>query len=1327
MALDTVIASGGAVTEPIAIVGCGCNLPGGISTLEELFVALRDGRHCVTEVPFDRWDTDAYYDSDPLTPGKSYVRHGGFVSDIDCFDAAFFGISDVEASRMDPQQRMALQTVWHTLENAGQSAEELLHSNTGVFLAMMNTNGYLQLKGEFEGVEGITAYDSTGDAMSITAGRISHFLGLEGPCFAVDTACSGSMVAVHLARQSILAGDCDSAIVLGVNAILHPTIHIAFSKVGLMSRSGQCRAFDKAADGYVRGEGCVAVLLRRQSLAIARGDHILARIIGTAINQDGRTSALTAPNVHMQEKVIRLALARVGASSNEVGYVEAHGTGTTVGDPTEMSALVNVYGLERSQQDPLYVGSVKTNFGHLESAAGLLGLVKAALSLDREKIFPSLHFTHLNPNIDLCHAPISVPTAAIAWPRGERPRLAGVNSFSYSGTNAHAVLQEAPCPGDGYESASGRSAELVVLSAKSAITLQDLADRWTAFMQEDTLTPLSDIAFTAATGRSHMRHRVAVVGRDKDDVKKKIEAWRAGHISMGLVAGQVKPGRIPRVAFVFTGQGAQYSGMGRQLYETEAPFKAAIDRCAALMDSPLGVPLLDVLFGKAATELLGDTRYVQPALFAVEYALTELLRQWGIEPSVVMGHSVGEIVAACVAGVLDVEGAVRFVVARGRLMGELPRVGKMLAVDATPEEARGWIAGKEMEVSVAAVNGSHSIIISGRDSVVDDVAGMVRAQGRRAIELKVSHAFHSPLMDPILKELGHVAASLQTAPARIPVISNLTGAIMDTPVDPQYWASHARQPVLFHQGMADIIRRGCSIVVEVGPHPTLLAASTGLDTTKTRCMTTLMRDGADVQHIFETLGSLFASGVSVNFNRVFWESYYRRVPLPLYPFRRDRHWLGKNITVDIPPKVPPNLHPMLGRAVSIGFRKAVFESSISATHPWTDHRVLGVTVFPGSGYLEMAARGYAAFRGRDWRSVVLRNVQFERPLILGYRAAKKVNLSLEYAPDIGEAAFSVHAEVNGNKEIYCRGRISASEDINLTVMKADLDRMVSQLGIGTFYGELRKAGLEYGANFSTVRQLRIGPQGSGEAIGRITSSPYEEETDTHPFTLTTMLDGCMQVCGAAFQSLENTDLRGTFIPASIQSVTIYRPLLPQVWSHAIVRTNADGQAALACIRVLSGEGELLIDLDGLELRIKVSLTGREDHDSVQDQGNTAKRTAWESRRDDLVSLLRPLPYDKRLLVVAEWLTTEVMDTLGQAAEDLDIKELDPSRAFIEIGLDSLLVTELQRRIQERLDFRFRPMEALDYQSIDSLAQFILENVLVIEPVDAASKVETSAD
>ena len=560
-------------------------------------------------------------------------------------------------------------------------------------------------------------------------------------------------------------GDCDTAIVAGVNVILHPGLHIAFSKVGLMSREGRCATFDASADGYIRGEGCVAVILRRQSQAISRGDNILASIVGTAINQDGHTPAVTAPNGRAQERVMRSAMARLGVNPNEIGYVEAHGTGTPVGDPIEMSAIANVFGPGRAPDATLYVGSVKSNFGHIEAGAGLLGLVKVALSLQHEEVFPSIHFTQWNPNIDLGHAPIEVPTSVVPWPRGANRRMAGINSFGYSGTNSHAILQEAPLKENSradagqVKASTGRTSELVVVSAKSKTSLEELVDHWVGYLEKDDSASLPDIAFTADTGRAHLRHRVAAVGDSKTDIAGKLRAWREGRIAKGLASGQTRARLRPKVAFMFTGQGAQYAGMGQELYKTEAHFAETLDRVAATMDSEMGVSLKAVLFGSDARTYLNNTRYVQPALFAIEYALAELLRHWGIEPDFVIGHSVGEIAAACVAGVLDLDDAIRFVVARGRLMGELPKGGKMLAIGTDVEQARRWIKGREADVSIATVNGPQAVVVSGKAEAVEAVGELAAEAGLRTTPLEVSHAFHSPLMDPILAELTDVAAS----------------------------------------------------------------------------------------------------------------------------------------------------------------------------------------------------------------------------------------------------------------------------------------------------------------------------------------------------------------------------------------------------------------------------------------------------------------------------------------------------------------------------------------------------------------------------------------
>jgi acyl transferase domain-containing protein len=745
------------------------------------------------------------------------------------------------------------------------------------------------------------------------------------------------------------------------------------------------------------------------------------------------------------------------------------------------------------------------------------------------------------------------------------------------------------------------------------------------------------------------------------------------------------------------------------------------------MAGDLGAQLLDVLFGPDSAKYLDNTRYVQPSLFAVEYALADLLHHWGIDPDYVIGHSVGEIVAACVAGILDLEGAVRFVMARGRLLGQLPRGGKMLALVATVEEAQEWLAGKQAEASIAGVNGPHSVVVSGTAAAVDQVAQLAAAAGRRAKELEVSHAFHSPLMDPILQQLTEVAESLRISAGTIPLVSNVTGDFLSDAIPAPYWSQHVRQAVQFHRGIGKIIEAGCSVLIEVGPHPALMPAiAAAFDIKKTRCVPTLMRDQQDVAHILETLAALYVGGAPVNLDRVFWQPNYCRATLPLYPFRRDRHWLRDTLGVEAPNEVKAHVgrevHPLLGRAVSIGSRRAVFESTLGAHQPWVDHRIMGATVLPGTAYLEMAARGFAASKEADWQSVVLRDVMFERPIVLSYGKPKKVNLALEARASnggAGESTFLISAAGEGATENHCQGRIvTGNGSLDQVSLEAELGRMNSKQPIGQFYGDFRNDGFEYGANFSTIRELWLGQPNSGEAIGRVTASPNPDTPEDHPFRYSSVLEGSLQVIRAAMMTLGETKIRGVFVPRFIKSAVMACELPFQVWSHVMVRPNED-RSVLSSIRVINGTGEVLARIDDLDLRQMVRLSLARGSRS-----QAAGERAFESR-DELIARLLKLAARERIGVVSKWLIAEIKDILGQAAEEIDLDNIDPSTAFVEIGLDSLLVTELQRRIQEKLQFRFKPMQGLDYQSIESLAEYILNDVLFAE--SAAGAAATAAN
>jgi acyl transferase domain-containing protein/acyl carrier protein len=949
-------------SEPIAIVGMGCRFPG--ATHPEAFWALlENGVDAIREVPRSRWDIESLYDPDPDAPGKMYTRYGGFLDDLELFDAHFFGISPREAVSLDPQQRLLLEVSWEALEHAAQSPAQLYGSSTGVFIGM---TGFDYARRLLDARERIDAYAGTGSFLSPAAGRLSYLLGLTGPSMVVDTACSSSLVAIHLACQSLRLRESDIALAGGVNIVLSPDWLISFTKARMLSPDGRCKTFDASANGYVRGEGCGVIVLKRLSDAQKAGDNILAVIRGSAVNQDGASGGLTVPSGPSQVSVIKQALRQGGVKPEEVSYVEAHGTGTSLGDPIEVDALEQVFA-----PHPLMIGSVKTNIGHLESASGIAGIMKVVLSLQHGQLPAHLHLKQPNPQIAWDNWPVSVPTELLRvgeWARGRagetttptRP-LAGVSSFGFSGTNAHVVLQAAPlAPSPPLAHSQTRPLQMLTLSAKTPNALTELAARYRDYLASTT-ERYADICFTSYIGRSHFAHRLAVVAESKAEAHQKLSAFLAGEETVGLFNKNTLNSRRgkAKIAFLFTGQGSQYVDMGRQLYETDPVFRATLERCDGILRPYLKKSLLSLLYPRGEQGLrenvgatlaqLDQTAYTQPALFALEYALAKTLKSWGIEPNMVMGHSVGEYVAACVAGVFSLEDGLKLIAERGRLMqalgGEgassasggvglvtLGRLGtRPLADSPTRPFAKGrgemvavsWederVAAEAKvtsalqgvrDVSIAAINGPQAIVISGSRQGMRRVLARLMRMGAKTKRLTVSHAFHSPLMAPMLADFRKILGQIVFKPPRIKMISNLTGEVVthEAPIaTADYWLRHVMQPVRFADGMKSLVKEGATIFVELGPKPILLGMAQSFIEEQDSALPPALkqrapwvwlptlRPNAEWQQLLHSLSELYVQGFPMKGDTISPQNYpkssYQRVVLPTYPWQRQRYWV----------------------------------------------------------------------------------------------------------------------------------------------------------------------------------------------------------------------------------------------------------------------------------------------------------------------------------------------------------------------------------------------------------------------------------------------------
>jgi phthiocerol/phenolphthiocerol synthesis type-I polyketide synthase C len=1170
-------------TFPVALIGLACRFPGA-ADLEEFWSLLKAGRDGVGEIPDDRWDVEAYFHPDPARPGKMYTRAGGFITDIDKFDAGFFGISPREARRIDPQQRLLLELTWEALENGGIVPETLAGSKSGVFVGISLSDYAAMQRDEPNQVD---PYVMSGSAISNAANRISYVFDLHGPSFAVDTACSSSLVAVHEACVSLWRGESSLAIAAGVNALLSPSAGIGFSKARMLSPTGRCRPFDAAGDGYVRSEGGAVVILQPLAQAIAENNPVHAVLVGTGVNSDGRTKGLAMPNQAAQEALLRQVYRDAGIDPGEITYIEAHGTGTSVGDPIECAALGNVLGVSRAPGDRCRIGSVKSNIGHLEPASGIAGLLKVVLALRHRAIPRTLHFTNPNPQIPFEELNLSVVSEYTELPPGRLTM--GVNSFGFGGTNAHVVIRNpepvASTPVRRGAATEDREIRPLLISAHDAEALRSLVLRYVELLRSPTAPPLPALCRSAATRRTHHQHRLAAFGRTHADLAARLEAYAAGDSPPLLAKGHAFTPPV-RLALVFSGNGSQWRGMGRGLL-SDPSIAASIERVDAALHPLVGWSVTSILQSVEPANLFERTEIAQPALFAMQVAILEWLAAHGIEADAVLGHSVGEVSAAYAAGILSLAEACRVIAERSRAQGRTAGTGRMAALGLSPENAALAIGPYGDRLTIAAVNSPNSVTIAGDAAAIGALGAEVEPNQIFFRPLDLDYAFHSRCMDPIREQLLHRLDGLSPRDGRLRFVSTVTGTTIEgRQLDAAYWWDNIRKPVQFAPAVASLESEGFDVFLEVGPHPILdrylrecLKAGGGQGIS----IPTLRRHEPECDALWLALGRCYAAGVAIDHHALVpGEGGF--VPLPAYPWQRERYWFSEDES-EVGASPSTRKHPLLGKrlATTDGTWKNRLDPALLS---WlTDHVVQDSMVLPGTAYIEMAIS--AVLSNHACSGVEIEGFEIRRPVLIGAGAMPLVEVGLS----IEDGAFRLRSgdpsETTLPPVAVARAvPLASGASARTTSVEAIQGRMGKRVDGADLYRRFAAHGLIYGPAFQGVAEVWAG---ENEALGRIVA-PAAIVTELGEYRIhPALLDACLQVTLATIPDQVDEEARVVFVPSKAERIRFYGGGERIAWCHMTMVQSA-ARSIVGHFLVLGANGETIAEIDGLRLR-RVNLGG----------------------------------------------------------------------------------------------------------------------------------------